>query len=407
MKELFKQLLKIWTKTKPKQKLVATVVLLSLLLIFSVTLTRSSSNSFVLLYPNLSPVEEGEVVAFLDGMSIPYKDKQGICVPADQAERIRFDLSTSGLGGKENGKGFELFDTNTWIKGEKELQVLEMRALKGQLEKDLAGFENIKSASVILDIAPIRAFGGQQLQTKASVIITVMHGARLGESQLKAITYHLAGAVRGLEPANIAISDTKGRLYQASGESTVILEEQIRDQIESLCLKVFGKEHYHASIQLLNGKVFIALLIDKLLADLPFEKEMKHQLEAIGRGYGVEFETVVDFVPFEKKRSTWVESKEQGGKFNFVLFSALVLLALLLPLFYYFRKRNEQPDETLLKEMMTKIDVQKLADSVKGEDPQTIAIMLSYLEPHRAEEILIHFPDPFQEEVLAHLENEA
>src|ERR1700722_4001480 len=42
-------------------------------------------------------------------------------------------------------KGFELFDSGTWIKGEKELQMLEMRALKGQLEIEIEKFENIKN----------------------------------------------------------------------------------------------------------------------------------------------------------------------------------------------------------------------------------------------------------------------
>ncbi len=45
------------------------------------------------------------------------------------------------------------------LKARKSFKFWKMRALKGQLEQDLAEFDYIKSASVILDIPPQKSFG--------------------------------------------------------------------------------------------------------------------------------------------------------------------------------------------------------------------------------------------------------
>ena len=219
MKEISKQLVTIWREMKLLQKGVFLATLVCLIAIFGILLFKSSASNYVPLYSGkaLSSYAMGEIRSYLEHFSIPFQeDKEGgLLVLAEHVEQVRAELGAAGIPKLEQGKGFELFDTNTWIKGEKELQVLEMRALKGQLEKDLAAFENIKSASVILDIPPQKTFNGAKYQTKTSVILTLMPKARLSGSQLRAITNHLAGAVRGLEPSRIAISDTTGKLYKA------------------------------------------------------------------------------------------------------------------------------------------------------------------------------------------------
>lgn len=405
MKELFIQLLRMWQRAKVMHKLIITAIFLVAIALFSVQFLRGSHTNDVLLYPHISASEEDEIKNYLDGLAISYSDRGGIYVPGELAESIRYELSCLGVGVQEKGKGFELFDTNTWIKGEKEIQVLEMRALKGQLEKDLSGFESIKSASVILDIAPVRTFSGAQYKTKASVIVTLMQGARLTESQLKAITYHLTGAVRGLEPEMVAISDTKGRLYQAQGEREVIVEEQIRDQIDQLCVKIFGAENFYFNVQMRNEKISVGIVVNRLLTALPTKAELARQLSMIGRGFGIEVEPLVDYIPFEKKRSMWVESKKSSnhlGAFSFALFLVLVIST---PLIIYVLRKREFKREHQLLSMMTKIDIKKLANSMKGEDPETIALMLSYLDQSRAEKLLAAFPSAFQEEVQLYVES--
>ena len=53
--------------------------------------------------------------------------------------------------------------------------------------------------------------------------------------------------------------------------------------------------------------------------------------------------------------------------------------------------------------MMQKMDLSSLAKVMKQEDPASLALMLSYLEPSRAEEFLMQFPKDVQEKVMEHL----
>ncbi len=262
LKDLSNQLLLVWHGIKTYQKF--TVVLVGIFLVGLVIflMVGAASTRYVPLYSpeRLVVADAADIKTFLDGARIPYKLKTDtlILVPETQVHRIRMDLASAGIPKIHTGKGFELFDTNTWIKGEKELQVLEMRALMGQLEQDICQYENIKTCRVILDIAPPRPFGGSLYKTKASVILSLMPGARLNTSQLRAVTYHVAGAVRGLTPNMVAISDTTGRLYQAldpDGEIDLIrndeiaLEERLKAKVDGMLVMVVGADNFYSTVQ--------------------------------------------------------------------------------------------------------------------------------------------------------------
>lgn len=327
-----------------------------------------------------------------------------------------------GISKQQSGKGFELFDTNTWIKGERELQVLEMRALKGQLEKDISAFEHIKSASVILDIPPPKNFNGSKYQTKASVILTLMPGARLSSSELRAINNHLAGAVRGLEPNMIAISDTTGKLYKAIdpnnleepfNDSSTRFEEHLENKINELLTRLVGEDHFYTTVQASvdreSDKILslsITVVIDKeILRDSrpSFQKEIERQLTAFAQGYGLNVNPVVDFIPFDNvKTRIDLKKKRSAFSFYFTLFFVIGTLIALFPFLKHYKQSKDESEEALFR-TMTHIDLNQLADSIQHEDPQTIAFMLSYLEPKRAQQMIAALHMDLQNEVLFHL----
>ncbi|MDF2550346.1 MAG: Flagellar M-ring protein FliF [Chlamydiales bacterium] len=262
LKDLGKQLADIWREIKVYQKFTVVLVgaFLTGMMIFLIA--NASYTRYTPLYPadRLNISDAAEIKAYMDGTHVPYKIQGDtlVMVPEEQVHRIRMDLAAIGIPKMNTSKGFELFDQNTWIKGEKELQVLEMRALKGQLEKDISGYENVKNASVILDIAPPRLFGGSAYQTKASVILNLMPGARLNTSQLRAITFHVSGAVRGLSTNMVAISDTTGKLYQAfdpEGDidsvrnAEIAVEEHIKAKVDGLLAMVVGLDNFYSTVQ--------------------------------------------------------------------------------------------------------------------------------------------------------------
>ena len=262
LKDIGNQLAQVWGDIKTYQKFTVIMVALLLVGMLSFLVVNAASSRYTALYPadRLLISDAAEVKAYLDSERIKYKIKSDtlIMIPEDKVHKVRMDLAAMGLPKMHSGKGFELFDTNTWIKGEKELQVLEMRALKGQLEKDVTEYESIRSASVILDIAPPRPFGGAMYKTKASVILNLMPGARLSTSQLRAITFHVAGAVRGLQPNMVAISDTTGKLYQAIDpdgsvdmlrSAEVAVEERLKAKVDGMLAMVVGHESFYSTVQ--------------------------------------------------------------------------------------------------------------------------------------------------------------
>lgn len=262
LKDVGSQLLKIWREIKIYQRFTVIMVLVFLVGVLGFLIANAAKTHYAPLFPSdrLLISDAAEIKNYLDGLRVNYKLKGDtlIMVPENQVHRLRMDLAAIGLPKMNTGKGFELFDTNTWIKGEKELQVLEMRALMGQLERDVAEYENIKSANVILDLAPPRPFGGSMYKAKASVILNLMPGARLNNSQLRAITYHIAGAVRGLKPNMVAISDTTGKLYQAidpDGEvdllrvAEVAVEERIKSKVDGMLALVVGHGNFYSTVQ--------------------------------------------------------------------------------------------------------------------------------------------------------------
>ncbi len=410
MQEIARQCLSIWREIKLIQKIGILSILLFIASLLTFLLFHSSDSSFVPLYSGNQPKEIREIQLLLEQCSIPFKEgKEGaLLVPKDEIEEIRNVMTAAGLSKHAQGKGFELFDTNTWIKGEKELQVLEMRALKGQLETDLTAFEHIKSAHVILDLPPPKSFGNSPYKTKASVILTLMPGVHLSFSELRAISNHLSGAVRGLEPHMIAISDTAGKLYQAldpegkemgAHQKAQILQEELKEKIDLFLTTVVGAKAFFTSIQ--PHSIFI--MVDQRAISAEGMPELKEKLGIFINELDRDVQWTLERTPFkaiEKKEKKKGGDKQYLGFLFFV--PSVIVFAFLIFLFF---KKTPAEQKTIPSSHL-QIDLKKLAEALKDEDPQEIATMISYLEPAKAEKMIASFSEEFQEAILTFLEKE-
>ncbi len=433
MKELGEQFLRIWRELKPIQKGILCVVLLFVMGTMSYLIAKVSVDPKAPLYPaqHLSASDRGEIRGFLEKQGILFEEKTEGCflVPRKSIQRLRLDLGMVGIPNQCQSKGFELFDTNTWIKGDKELQVLEMRALKGQLEKDIAKYEMIKSATVILDMAPSRPLAGEALsKTKASVILSLMPEARLSTSQLRAITYHLAGAVRGLEPHRIAISDTTGKLYQTISPTekqemeTRSLEaiENLENKIKDLLTRCIEPEHFYLSLQTKpsgdDGEMLsVLVLLERVIltSEKPamiWQKEVEKRIKVIMQGLGLQGEVFIDF--FSSYNAEALPEKKRRIPYTGLFCTVGVFFLALLAIFPLFKKplskrksskiSRHKEDEKLFQ-FMTQVNLEQIAVAIQNESPENIAFLLSYLQPSRAEQILLALPHEKQEKVLFHL----
>ncbi len=256
------QLKTFWLDLKLSQKTAFAAILGLLILLGTVVLIMSNSMNYVMLYSpeRMQSIDIAQIKAYFESANIPYKisENKGIWIPKEKEHQVRAELAFNGLPKTQTKKGFELFDSSTWIKGEKELQVLELRALKGQLENDISQFENVRSANVILDVPPPRPFGAANYKAKASVILSLKPGARLNSQELRAITFHVAGAVRGLTGNMVAISDTNGHLYQAIDpeggldsirNAELSAEGYLKAKIDGMLTTVVGAGNFYSTVQ--------------------------------------------------------------------------------------------------------------------------------------------------------------
>jgi flagellar biosynthesis/type III secretory pathway M-ring protein FliF/YscJ len=389
MNEFLSQVSALWKKFNPLQQfsifLVSALIVLGLVLIYS----RNPQKEFVPLFSSekLDGIDNESIKNYLDSTNTPYhvsKDSQ-LLVPGENVYRIRNELTESGFLKNQATKGFDLFDSTTWIKGDKELQMLEIRALKGQLEKDIGEFQNIHHANLILDIPNPRAIGlAGNYNPKASVILILKPQAQLSNEEIQAIANHISGAIRGLNPEMIAISDTTGKLYQAiHSEQTPQqrLESKLKEQMTGMLNLLIGSKNYYLTLHLdmpsnsTEKNLSAYILIDKqkilnaenfnLISSIAkeaylaqLEKNIEKEVFNITKGYSLKVMPTISFVSFSSELTqptrvitpSIVRTDNSSWNRNVLLFVVLTLSLLFLGLLYFLRQESLKKNKPLKTE---------------------------------------------------------
>ena len=428
IKGMSKQLGMIWRGLKPLQQLSLIGAVVILLGIFSFIILQQNYPSYVQLFPNekLQLSDSEEITSYLDNLRIPYKidANSSVLVPSQDVQRARAELTSFGIPKGPVNRGYDLFDNSTWIRGEKELQILEIRALKGQLEQDISQYNNIRSSHVILDIAPSRAFGTSPYRTKASIILNLVPGTVPSQTEIQAITYHVAGAVRGLMPNMVAISDTSGKLYQGwdpegnydnRKNAKIYLEDQLKSKIDGLLSLIAGSGRYYSSVQVIFGQessfskqgkadnapiegIYVTVVLDNYLLEgvssENHEQELRttieKQLSTMLDPYHAQIEISTSFASFRKGPNNFSNNSSYGsekiGSWFDSWYSTLAsiaigfLAAMLIPGFILWilanRKWGKKAAANEKDELRDDINLEQMLESLKEhvrENPKIMA----------------------------------
>jgi len=210
-----------------------------------------SYSSMEPLFYNISTEDAAKIVEKLKENKIDYRLENGgktILVNSDNVNEIRVMLASFGLP-SQSGVGFEIFDkTKFGISGFSE-KVNYRRALEGELSRTIASIEGVKAARVHLAIPEPNIFVSNTKAASASVIVHLMKGFKLSDSQIKGIINLVAGAVEGLSSENISITDGEGRLIKSSGEESdysfvenfkMSVERNISSKLQNILDKIYG-----------------------------------------------------------------------------------------------------------------------------------------------------------------------
>lgn len=180
--------------------------------------------SMVTLYRGLELREAASMADALQKGGIRYELTSGgseITVPIADVARARVAIAKEGIRADGEKPGNELYDSPTWGKTDREMAVLERRALEGELARTLEQIHGIERASVHLGLPESSPLRKLDRPAKASVVLSVRGAGSLTSEQVASITYLVANAVPALSPDQVALLDSDGRLLSAPNDGSV------------------------------------------------------------------------------------------------------------------------------------------------------------------------------------------
>jgi flagellar M-ring protein FliF len=215
----------------------------------------NSRPDYQVLFSNLSQEDAGDMVSKLKERKIPYEltnNGTTILIPRDQVYDLRLSLATEGLP-KGGGIGFEVFDRTNLGTTDFVQKLNYQRALQGELSRTIKQIKEIEQARVHI-VAPRESlFVEEQKKTTASVLIKTRSGMTLAPPQVEGIVNLVSSAVEGLEPGNITVVDTSGKVLFKRADSTQVgqltttqleyqrhIEEGLKKKVQGMLEEVLG-----------------------------------------------------------------------------------------------------------------------------------------------------------------------
>lgn len=178
-------------------------------------------------------------------------DGTGVEVIAEQLDKARVEVAGDGMPSGSR-LGYEIFDKPNWMGSDFAEKVNYQRALEGELERTIGSIQEVESARVHLVLERESLFTDKERDAKASVVLKLKH--QLTPENASAITQLVASAVDGLNPANVSLVSSDGRVplmpkskgpFAADGD----LEETLTQQLIATLEPVLGTNHVKANVR--------------------------------------------------------------------------------------------------------------------------------------------------------------
>jgi len=255
MPESMKKLLQPLLALPPaKRWIVAGVAVLSILS-FSILIMVANRTDFKPLFTNLTSEDAGEIVKKLKEQKIPHQigsDGKSILVPSDKVYDLRLSMASEGLP-QGGGVGFEIFDRKNFGMTEFVQKLNYQRALQGELSRTISQLSGVEQARVHLAIPEKSIFKESEKPPTASVVLKMKSSRTLRETEIQGIIHLVASAVDGMDPGNVSVLDSRGKMLSKSPEAdsgsrmtSSMLETQrnyeknLEDRLQSLLDKAVG-----------------------------------------------------------------------------------------------------------------------------------------------------------------------
>lgn len=175
-----------------------------------------------LLLSNVDPKESAAATQALDAAGIKYETKGDgatIMVPRDKVNAARQLIFTKGLV-TSGSVGYEIFDTGNAL-GQTDFvqQLNRQRALQGELERTIQGWDGVKAARVHLVLPKRQLFEEDAEQPTAAV--TISTGREPSPDMVRAVQNLVAGSVAGMKPDRVNVIDQHGKTLSAGNDESL------------------------------------------------------------------------------------------------------------------------------------------------------------------------------------------
>lgn len=300
-----KPIVDLWGRLNFSQRLTVSGAALATLALLGASIYFGSQEEYGVLFSDLKNSDAQAIVEKLKTGSVPYRLSAGgstISVPGDRVTEMRLQLAGSGVlsGGHV---GFDLFDRNSFGATDFTQRVNYQRALEGELARTLEGMDEVESARVHVTASRESIFTDKVQPSKASVVLRIRQGRELSRERTDSVINLLASAVEGLDPRDISVMDSRGRVLAApdhdgarakSGASQFNANLEVRQRLES--------EMAARIVELLEPVVGTGRVRANVAADIDFS-----QIESTAEKYDPQSSVI-------RSQQTSQESRNSNGR---------------------------------------------------------------------------------------------
>lgn len=231
---VFQNINAIWSKVGLVQKALLSAIVIACILTGILLTQWATRPDMRLLFGNLSIEESAKITEKISEQNVFYEVRgngSSIYVPADQIYTLRASLARDGLMPRSGEPGYEIFDNEKLGVSPMVQKMNYNRAIQGELARTIQVFEGVEFARVHIVRPEQTMFVSDGDPASASVMLRLKPGFRISNSTIAAISNLVAGAIEGLSPEKVMVTDSNGRMLtsQNTGEAAITGANSYKD----------------------------------------------------------------------------------------------------------------------------------------------------------------------------------
>lgn len=215
-------------------------------------------------YRPLAKMETEELIEtldYLDASQIDYKlEGNTIFVRQDEFQNIRLGMTRQGLSGSDDsGSDIIMQDMSFGVSQRVEMERLK-HAREMQIATTIEDISSIQKARVLLAMPKENVFARREKKASATIVLTAKRGKVIAGEEVDAVVDIVASAVQGMEPSNVTVTDSNGRLLNSGSQDSMSArarkeyelerkrEAEYLEKIDGILIPVLGLGNYTAQV---------------------------------------------------------------------------------------------------------------------------------------------------------------